>query len=77
MAIQFGDAVVYNGGEGKSHELAFVTTPTAAIDDSTGITNLYVVDGEGNGSIKTDVPRRSPDDYEAGGGGGHTWFYRD
>ena len=70
--LKFGDAVVYNGGEGKSHRLAFVT------DVADGdVVNLLVFDGDGNGTIQTGVPRRSPDDYEAGGGGGHTWYYRD
>jgi hypothetical protein len=38
--------------------------------------NLSHMDDDGNWSpVQKDVPRRSPEDYEAGGGGGHTWYY--
>jgi hypothetical protein len=70
--LTFGDAVVYNGGEGAAHRLAFVTD----VNDG-NVINLAAMDGDGNWTVHTDVPRRSPADYEAGGGGGHTWFYRD
>jgi len=70
--VKFGDVVVYNGGEGKAHELALITNVW-----SDELLNLAVIDGDGNWTIKTSVPRRSPADYEAGGGGGHTWYYRD
>ena len=69
---EFGEVVVFNGGVDKAHEIAFVTK---VIDDADGIVNLLVFDGDGNGTIETEVPRRAPADYEAGGGGGYTWHY--
>lgn len=72
--ISFGDPVVFNGGEGKSHRLAFVTD----VGDG-NIVNLLVFDGDGAGTIEPDVPRRAPADYASAvpPGGGRTWFYRD
>jgi len=76
--LKFGDPVVYNGGEGKSHRLAFVLGQEDT-DDGGKLANLAVIDGDGNWSVLADVPRRHPDDYDDADppGGGHTWTYRD
>lgn len=71
MGVDFGDAVVYVGDEGHKHELAFVTD---AKDGN--VVNLAAMDGDGNWTVYEDVPRRAPADFEAGGGGGHTWHLR-
>lgn len=70
--VDFGSVVVYNGGEGKAHELALVADP----GDGNVIARLFAIDDDGNWQPKNDVPRRAPADFEAGGGGGHTWHLR-
>lgn len=57
--------VIYNGGAGREHPLAFVV---AAKGDTA---DLVVLNPDGVG-YESDVPRRAPKDYAAGGGG-HTW----
>lgn len=62
----YGKAVVFNGGEGKEHQLAFITK-----DHGGGTADLLVVTASGNSAL-TSVPRRAPSEYGPEGGG-HTW----
>jgi hypothetical protein len=65
---KYGAAVVYNGGQGKEHQLAIVRNAQGDTAD------LVVYDADtGQWSSENDVPRRDPADYGAGGGGGRTW----
>jgi hypothetical protein len=69
MEAQFKSKVTYVGEEERK-ELAFVLDP----GDGNVVNELLVFDrGSNTWVVKTSVPRRAPEDFEAGGGGGHTW----
>lgn len=70
-AVKFGMPVVFNGGEGQEHQLAFITKV-----HSEDTVDLLVFDSNGQGTVKTSAVRRSPEDYGPEGGG-YTWYYRD
>lgn len=63
--MQFGEAVVYNGGHGQERLLAFVRGGTG------DQTDLVVMTKDGV-QFEENVPRRDPSDYGAEGGG-RTW----
>jgi len=63
--MQFGDAVIYNGGAGKERQLAFVRGGTG------DQTDLAILSPSGV-QFEDNVPRRDPSDYGPEGGG-RTW----
>jgi hypothetical protein len=64
--MEYGKAVVYNGGEGNEDLLAFIVGGDEFNAD------LVVISDSGN-AYHTGVPRRDPSEYGAEGGG-HTWY---
>lgn len=62
---KFGQAVVYNGGQGKEKQIAFVRSGNDTAAD-------LVVLTEDGVKFENSVPRRDPSDYGREGGG-RTW----
>lgn len=68
----YGQAVVFNGGEGQEHAFGLITEPN--VGNGNQIV-LWKRVGEGGWEVAVDVPRRARADYGPEGGG-HTWHYR-
>ena len=66
MAGKFGEIVAYNNGE---RDIPAIVQAA----DGTYRDLVFQDTDTGAGEIRKHVPRRDPEDYEKGGGGGQTW----